>query len=104
VYEANFSECEICGTLALLGKGSIVNTPQKILDKPTYDPNPLLDFIIQKLQLKNDAALSRRLQIGPAVISKLRHRTLAVGPNLMIRIHDEANMSITDIRRLCGIR
>jgi len=74
-----------------------------ILDNPTYDANPLLDFLIAELHLKNDAALSHRLQIAPTVISKLRHRILMIGPSMMIRIHDEVGISIGEIRNLCRI-
>jgi hypothetical protein len=36
-----------------------------------YDPNRVLDAIIRKLRLKNDAALSRVLEVAPPVISKI---------------------------------
>ena len=45
----------------------------------TYNPDRLLDAIIVKLHLKNDAALSRALEVAPPVISKIRHRTLPIG-------------------------
>ena len=52
-----------------------------------YDPNRLLDTLIEKLRLKNDAALSRALEVAPPVISKIRHRRLPVGASLLIRMH-----------------
>ena len=36
---------------------------KQITSLPTYNPNRVLDAIIDKLQLKNDAALSRALEI-----------------------------------------
>ncbi|HWU12501.1 MAG TPA: cell cycle transcriptional regulator TrcR [Caulobacter sp.] len=36
-----------------------------------YDPNAMLDTILAKLQLRNDAALSRLLEIQAPVISKI---------------------------------
>jgi hypothetical protein len=70
----------------------------------TYDPNHLLDTIIERLQLKNDAALSRRLEVGPPVISKLRHRRLPVGASMLIRMHEVTDMSIRELRDLLGDR
>ena len=33
---------------------------------------PLLDFLIEHLAVKNDAALCRRLDVAPPIVSKLR--------------------------------
>ena len=50
----------------------------RLADQVAYDPNNLLDSLIEKLHLKNDAALSRALEVAPPVISKIRHRRLPV--------------------------
>ena len=50
----------------------------RLADQLAYDPNNLLDSLIEKLHLKNDAALSRALEVAPPVISKIRHRRLPV--------------------------
>ena len=72
--------------------------------QPTYDPNLLLDTLRERMQLKNDAALSRALEVAPPVISKIRHRTLPVGASLLIRMHEVTQMSIRDLRDLMGDR
>lgn len=69
-----------------------------------YDPNHLLGALIEKLNLKNDAALSRALEVAPPVISKIRHRRLPVGASLLIRMHEVCNLSIKDLRTLMGDR
>ena len=69
-----------------------------------YDPNRLLDTLIEKLRLKNDAALSRALEFAPPVISKIRHRRLPVGASLLIRMHEVSELSIRDLRELMGDR
>src|SRR3954470_12497542 len=71
---------------------------------PHYDPNHLLGSLIQKLNLKNDAALSRALEVAPPVISKIRHRRLPVGASLLIRMHEVCDLSIADLRELMGDR
>nr|WP_062120367.1 hypothetical protein [Collimonas pratensis] len=70
----------------------------------TYDPNHLLDQLIDKLQLKNDAALSRALEVAPPVISKIRHRRLPVGASLLIRMHEVSDLTIGELHGLMGDR
>lgn len=60
--------------------------------------NAFLDKVAGLLQLKNDAALSRKLEVAPPVISKIRHNRLPVGATLMIRIHELTDMSFRDMR------
>ena len=73
-------------------------------DKVAYDPNNLLDSLIEKLNLKNDAALSRALEVAPPVISKIRHRRLPVGASLLIRMHEVSDLTIRELRVLMGDR
>lgn len=78
-----------------------------ILDIPetsefNYEPENLLDAIIKYLGIRNDAALSRRLEVAPPVISKIRHRTLPIGATLLIRIHEETGWTIKEIRQKMG--
>jgi hypothetical protein len=77
------------------------NIPAKEIQ---YDPDRLLDALIEKLHLKNDAALSRALEVAPPVISKIRHRRLPVGASLLIRMHEVSELSIRDLRVLMGDR
>ena len=65
-----------------------------------YNPNYLLDEIIKKLDLKNDAALSRVLEVAPPVISKIRHYTLPIGATILIRMHEVSDFSIRELREM----
>lgn len=69
-----------------------------------YDPNRLLDTLVEKLHLKNDAALCRRLEVAPPVISKIRHGRLPVGASMLIRMHEETGLTIRELRDLMGDR
>jgi hypothetical protein len=82
----------------------MVNLTQLESDDIDYDPNNLLDTLIKQLHLKNDAALSRALEVAPPVISKIRHRRLPVGASLLIRMHEISAVSIKDLRGLMGDR
>lgn len=69
-----------------------------------YNPNKMLDALRDRLKVKNDAALSRTLEVAPPVISKIRHRRLPVGAALLIRIHEVTGLNIVDLRYLMGDR
>lgn len=70
----------------------------------TYNPNRLLDALLQNMRLKNDAALSRMLEVAPPIISKIRHYHLPVSASLLIRMHEATGVSIGDLRFLMGDR
>jgi hypothetical protein len=72
--------------------------------KPDYDPVRLLDALIGRLRLKNDAALSRVLEVAPPIISKIRRRRIPIGASLLIRMHEVSDLSIKDLRSLLGDR
>ncbi|MDB5907617.1 MAG: hypothetical protein JWP34_1731, partial [Massilia sp.] len=63
-----------------------------------YNPDKVLDAIIAKLNLKNDAALSRALEVAPPVISKIRHRTLPIGATILLRMHEVSDFSIRELK------
>jgi len=65
-----------------------------------YNPDKLLDALIARLQLKNDAALSRALEVAPPVISKIRHRTLPIGATILLRMHEISDFSIRELKAL----
>lgn len=73
-------------------------------DDTEYNPNHLLDSLIKKLELKNDAALSRALAVEAPVISKIRHNRLGVGASMLIRMHEVSKLSIEELRDLMGDR
>jgi len=66
--------------------------------KAAENGNALLDSIIARQKLKNDAQLCRLLEVQPPVISKLRHGHVPIGASLLIRIHEETGMSIRELK------
>jgi hypothetical protein len=73
---------------------------RRIPEGSVYDPNRVLDAVINKLRLKNDAALSRVLEVAPPVISKIRHNTLPIGATILLRMHEVSDYSIRELRAL----
>lgn len=62
--------------------------------------NALLDCLLERGGLKNDAALSRALGVAPPVISKLRSGRLEVGATMVLNIYDTFDMDIRDIKEV----
>lgn len=67
-----------------------------------YDPNQLLDALLARLNLKNDAALSRALDVARPVLASIRQRSLGIGAWLLVRMAEISDLSIADLRRLMG--
>ncbi|MES2107073.1 MAG: hypothetical protein V4634_23880 [Pseudomonadota bacterium] len=82
----------------------MTDTPEDTTNPPGYDPNRLLDALIEQLQLKNDAALSRALEVAPPIISKIRHRTMPVGASMLIRMTEISGLEIGQLRTILGDR
>ena len=60
----------------------------------------LLDTLKEKYDLKNDAEISRRLEVKAPVISKIRHGKSGVSAEFILRIHETLGMPVADIRAL----
>lgn len=67
-------------------------------DEYTKNANKMLDAVMAKLELKNDAALSRRLEVAPPLISKIRHGRLRVGASIPISLHETSDISIAELK------
>lgn len=50
-----------------------------------FDSRRLLDNLIARMELRNDAALAHRLQVTEPIITLIRNGKLAVSPSLMLR-------------------
>ncbi len=70
------------------------------LEPSSFVPNKLLDTLIDKMNLKNDAELCRMLEVQPPIISKIRHRKLTVGATILLRMHEKSEISIRELKAL----
>ncbi|QBE66810.1 hypothetical protein [Pseudoduganella lutea] len=73
-------------------------------DVGAYNPGRLLDTLAERLSAKNDAALSRALEVAPPVLSKIRHGRLPVGATILLRMHEASGIPIRELRDLMGDR
>ena len=70
-----------------------------VVDAATTEKvNQLLDDVLEKQSLKNDAALSRIIAEKPPVISKLRHGHLPFGSRMILKFHETFGMPVSEIR------
>jgi plasmid maintenance system antidote protein VapI len=60
----------------------------------------LLDTVKERYSIKNDAELSRTLDVPPPTISKIRSGRVNVSADIILRIHEVLGMPVADIRAL----
>ena len=72
----------------------------RALEPSSFVPNKLLDTLIEKMHLKNDAEPCRVLEVQPPIISKIRHRKLNVGATILLRMHEKSNIPIRELKEL----
>jgi plasmid maintenance system antidote protein VapI len=72
----------------------------RALEPSSFVPNKLLDTLIERMHLKNDAELCRALEVQPPIISKIRHRKLNVGATILLRMHEKSNIPIRELKEL----
>jgi plasmid maintenance system antidote protein VapI len=77
---------------------------QEVTAPEALDPSALLDYLMSALNLKNDAALARALEVQPPVISKIRHNRLPIGASLLITMHELTGESVKTLRLVMGDR
>lgn len=69
-----------------------------------YDPNHLLNTLIEHLGLTNDGALSLKLKVAKDVIRHIRQKRLPIGASMLLWMHEASGISIEDLRVLMGDR
>ncbi|HEX7636584.1 MAG TPA: hypothetical protein VF427_15080, partial [Noviherbaspirillum sp.] len=67
-----------------------------------YDPDRLLDTLLQRLDLSSDDALSRKLKVDVSIISNIRSRKFPVSGSLLLWMHEASGMDIDELRCLLG--
>jgi hypothetical protein len=72
----------------------------RALEPSNFVPNKLLDTLIERMHLKNDAELCRVLEVQPPIISKIRRRKLNVGATILLRMHEKSNIPIRELKEL----
>jgi hypothetical protein len=74
------------------------------LASAAYSPNRLLDALLQRLGLRSDNALSRKLKVARRVITSIRCGRLPVGASLLLWMEEATGITIAELRRMLGDR
>lgn len=72
--------------------------------RPHYDPNRLLDMLMQRRALRSDKALAKLLGFAPRVLAGLRSGRIALAPWMLGWIAEAGGMGVEEARRLIGDR
>lgn len=76
---------------------------EELVKMESYDPDALLDLVIDRKHLRTDAGLSRLLGVGAPVLSKIRHKHLKISNDLLVRLFDISGLDLDYMRRIAGI-
>ncbi len=71
---------------------------------PTYDPNVLIDMLIENLCLRNDSALALVIGISPPTISRMRSRKMPVGAGFLVCASELVELDTRTLRAIMGDR
>jgi hypothetical protein len=67
-----------------------------------YSPEQLIDKLCTATGARSYSALSRAIDVSPSVLSKVRHRRLAVSGEILLRMHESTGIPIRELRRWMG--
>ncbi|SNS33359.1 hypothetical protein SAMN06265795_102258 [Noviherbaspirillum humi] len=70
----------------------------------TYNPNRLLDALIERLKVGSDTGLSKKLKVAKNVINSMRLGTMPVGASMLMWMHEATGISMAELRALLGDR
>lgn len=77
---------------------------KKAAEEFQYNASGLLDHLLERCKLKNDAALARHFEVAPPVLSKLRHNRMPVGDSFILKCIEIVGMTAPEIRAYIGGR
>lgn len=77
---------------------------EEVANGLVYNPGHLLDTLIERLQLKNDGALAKVLNVAGSTITRIRRRRIPIAAAVLIRMHEVTGLTIGDLRYLMGDR
>ncbi|MGZ8288507.1 MAG: hypothetical protein ACXW2U_17510 [Telluria sp.] len=77
---------------------------QLAMPNKKYDPNNLIDAVIDKMQLKDDRGIAKLLKVETPIIANVRNSRLPLGGYLFIKLSEVTGMSAADLQDLMGDR
>lgn len=65
-----------------------------------YDPALLLDSLLSRMRLKEDAELARMLKIEKRLIGKIRDRRLQISGSMLLLMQEATGISVDELRSI----
>jgi hypothetical protein len=70
----------------------------------SYDPNHLLDSVLDRMRMGNDEDLAEALKIDPSVIAEVRAMRVLVDATMLLQLHELTGISVIALRNIMGDR
>jgi hypothetical protein len=82
----------------------LINTMQEQFSYRQYDPNRLLDALLDRLDLSSDQALAQHLHISFKTLDKIRSGALQLSATLLLHMAERAATNMEELRSIVGDR
>jgi len=69
-----------------------------------YDPGLLLNTLLEKLHLKEDAELAKKLRMDKALLEKIRNRQLQISGSMLMLMQEATGIAVTELRQILNDR
>jgi len=69
-----------------------------------YDPGLLLNAIMDRMRLSEDAELAKRLRMNRRLLGKIRERRLQISGSMLMQMQEATGITIAELRRILGDR
>jgi hypothetical protein len=70
--------------------------------RKSYDPNRLLDIVMERLGINNDRDLSHKLQLARKVVINIRNGCLPIGASMLLWMSESTGISLNELRHILG--
>lgn len=65
-----------------------------------YDPNEMLNALLSRLHLADDAQLAEKLGVDVHILTRIRERRLRISPSLLVLIQQATEVNVPELRSL----
>lgn len=69
-----------------------------------YNPEMLLNSLMDRMHLKEDAELAKRLRMDKRLLGQIRERRLQISGSMLMQMQEASGITIAELRRLLGDR
>ena len=69
-----------------------------------YNPELLLNELMDRMHLKEDAELAKRLRMDKRLLGQIRERRLQVSGSMLMQMQEATGITIAELRRILGDR